>query len=201
MNERRSASLPEALSREMWEPHLKAADHPVLTPKDLDARIRLLEEERAIRDLLIKYAYCYDANNVPGVVSVFDKDAVLTNPRGTFVGSEEIRRCYEHLITTRRYSFHHVTNITVRLSEDMNEALATTYWTDKHVGRSGSIDGSDGTYVDRLRKSGADWRIVERRITANIFYVMTPIPDPWPPVPSPTRPENTREWVGKDYMR
>lgn len=201
MTERTTTPLPQALSRNMWEPHLNAANHPRPTTQDIEIRLRMIEEEATIRDLLVKYAYNYDANDVAGVISVFDKDCVLVNPRGTFVGAEEIRRCYAHLITTRRYSFHHVTNVTIRLSEDLAEALSTTYWTDKHVGRTGSIDGSDGTYVDRLRKIGSEWKIVERRITGNIFYVMTPLPDSWPPVPEPTRKESTRDWVGADHMR
>ncbi|MDA8253987.1 MAG: nuclear transport factor 2 family protein [Rhodospirillales bacterium] len=190
-----------AIRREMWEPLLQVADAPVGAGASVEARLARIEDEMAVRDLLVKYAYSYDANDIEGVMSVFHPDVVLVNPRGTFIGADAVRRNYQHLLTTRRYSFHHVTNVTVRFSEDRNEALASSYWTDKHVGRSGSIDGSDGTYLDRVVRSGDEWKIIELRITANIFYVMTPLPDPWPPLPEPSKQEGTREWVGPTYVR
>lgn len=193
--------LPQALSHEMWRPLCETAGFPQLKPESLDKRVQRIEEEGAIRDLLVKYCYSYDSNDIDGVMSTFSKDCVLVNPRATFVGAEAIRCNYEHLLTTRRYSMHHVTNVTVRLNEQMNEAAVTSYWSDKHVGKSGSIDGSDGSYSDRVKKIGDEWRIAERRITANIFYVMTPYPDPWPPLPEPTRKEGTRDWFGSTFMR
>ncbi len=196
-----SKPLPQTLSRDMWLPLNETADRPRIAPSTLESRLQRIEEELAVRDLLVRYAYAYDSNDLDRVVSVFSNDCVLVNPRATFVGAEAIRVNYAHLISTRRYSFHHVTNVTVRLNAQANEAVATSYWTDKHVGKSGSIDGSDGTYVDRLRKIGSEWKIVERRITANIFYVMTPYPDPWPPLPEPTKKEGTRDWFGTTYVR
>jgi ketosteroid isomerase-like protein len=195
------APLPQALSREMWRPMREVASFPQLKPETLEKRIQRIEEELAIRDLLVKYCYSYDSNDLDGVMSTFSADCVLVNPRATFVGAEAIRRNYAHLITTRRYSFHHCTNVTVRLNEPMNEASVTSYWTDKHVGKSGSIDGSDGSYTDRLKKLDGEWKIAERRITANIFYVMTPYPDPWPPLPESTRKEGTRDWFGTEFVR
>jgi ketosteroid isomerase-like protein len=201
MSSQTRKNLPNALDHEMWRPHLENADYPQPVLSGIEARLRKIEEESAIRDLMVKYCYNYDSNNVDGVISVFDTDCTLVNPRGTFIGSDAVRRCYAHLTTTRRYSFHHVTNVTIRLSDDMAEAVTTTYWTDKHVGPTGAIDGSDGTYTDHLRKVGAEWKITQRRITANIFYVITPLPDAWPPVPEPTTKDNTRAWVGAKYMR
>jgi hypothetical protein len=201
MAKAKKQALPDALSRDMWRTHIDNANHPGPETATLENRVRRIEEETAIGDLLVKYAYSYDSNNIASVMTVFDDSCVLINPRGTYVGAEAIRACYSHLFTTRRYSFHHVTNVTIRLSDDMEEAVSTTYWTDKHVGATGSIDGSDGTYTDRLRKTKAGWQIIERRITANIFYVMTPLPDSWPPIPTPTRPEGTRQWFGAKHMR
>lgn len=201
MSSNNTAPLPQALSREMWRPLRETAAFARLKPESVEKRMQLIEAESAIRDLLVKYCYSYDSNDIVAVMSTFSNDCVLINPRGTFVGAEAIQRCYEHLFTTRRYSFHHVSNVTVRLNEQMNEAAVTSYWSDKHVGKSGSIDGSDGTYTDRVKKIGDEWRISERRITANIFYVMTPYPDAWPPLPEPTRKENTRDWFGSTFMR
>jgi ketosteroid isomerase-like protein len=197
----KSAALPQVLSRDMWQPLRDNANHSPPRGETIEQRIERLEAESAIRDLLVKYCHCYDSNDIDGVMSTFSEDCVLVNPRATFIGGEAIRRNYNHLISTRRYSFHHVTNVTVRLNQEMNEASVTSYWTDKHVGKSGSIDGSDGTYADRVKKSGNDWKISERRITANIFYVMTPYPDPWPALPEPTKKEGTRDWFGTTYVR
>lgn len=196
-----ATSLPDALSRDMWKPLRDNVAEPQVTGDSAERRLARLEAESYIRDLLVKYCYCYDSNDIDGVMATFSQDCVLVNPRATFVGAEAIQRNYEHLFTTRRYSFHHVTNATMRFDESLNEASVTSYWSDKHVGKSGSIDGSDGTYADRLKKVGNKWKITERRITANIFYVMTPYPDPWPPLPEPTKKEGTRDWFGTTYMR
>ena len=201
MTTAKTAPLPQALSRDMWSPLLDTANHPQLKPGSLEKRLRRIEEDSAIRDLFVKYCYAYDSNTCDDVMSVFSDDCVLINPRATFVGADAIRRNYDHLMTTRRYSFHHVSNLSIRLNEQMDEASATSYWSDKHVGKSGSIDGSDGTYTDRLKKIDGEWKITERRITANIFYVMTPYPDAWPPLPEPTRKEGTRDWFGSTFMR
>jgi ketosteroid isomerase-like protein len=196
-----ATSLPDALSRDMWKPLRDNVAQLQVTGDSIERRLARLEAESYIRDLLVKYCYSYDSNDIEGVMATFSHDCVLVNPRATFAGAEAIQRNYEHLFTTRRYSFHHVTNVTMRFNEALNEASVTSYWSDKHVGKSGSIDGSDGTYTDRMKKFGNEWKITERRITANIFYVMTPYPDPWPPLPEPTKKEGTRDWFGTTYMR
>jgi uncharacterized protein (TIGR02246 family) len=193
--------LPQALSHDMWRPMQETARFAQLKLATVEQRVQRIEEEGAIRDLLVKYCYSYDSNDIDGVMSTFSNDCTLVNPRGTFVGADAIERNYAHLFTTRRYSFHHVTNVTVRFNQQMNQAAVTSYWSDKHVGKSGSIDGSDGTYTDRVKKLDDEWRISERRITANIFYVMTPYPDPWPALPEPTVKEGTRDWFGSTFVR
>jgi len=193
--------LPEALSHEMWKPLIETANFPRAPSASIEQRLQRLEDEHAIRDLLVKYCYAYDSGNLDEVMTTFADDCTLVNPRATFIGAAAIRINYAHLISTRRYSFHHVSNATIRLNEQSDEAAVTSYWSDKHVGKSGSIDGSDGTYIDRVKKIKGQWQISERRITANIFYVMTPYPDPWPPLPTPTRQEGTRDWFGTTYVR
>jgi ketosteroid isomerase-like protein len=194
-------SLPNAFDHGMWEPFNQNADINDSLKGSLELRMQRIEDETCLRQIMVKYAYSYDSNNVDALMTIFSDDAVLINPRATFIGSAMIKRNYDHLITTRRYSFHHITNLMTRFSDDGTEALGTMYWTDKHVGTSGSIDGSDGTYVSKFRKTHGQWLIVELRITANIFYVMTPYPDPWPTLPEPSNKIGTREWVGPKYVR
>ena len=109
--------LPEALSHEMWKPLIETANFPRTPSASIEQRLQRLEDEHAIRDLLVKYCYAYDSGNLDEVMTTFADDCTLVNPRATFIGTAAIRINYAHLISTRRYSFHHVSNATIRLNE------------------------------------------------------------------------------------
>lgn len=189
-----------ALRREMWQPLVDNAREAVPAPAGVEARLARIEQESAIRDLLHRYAYCYDGNDVEGAISVFHADCVLINPRGSYVGLEAIRRNYQYLATVQRFSFHHLSNIVIRLSPDGRQALSTAYFHVVQVGNSGAADAGDGSYVDRLVFED-DWKIAERRITFNLTYALSVLPDAWPARPEPSRPEGSREWIGPAFLR
>jgi ketosteroid isomerase-like protein len=184
----------------MWRPLQRNARRPAKRPAGLAERVERFEQEAAIRDLLHAYAYCYDGNDLEGAVAVFHPDCVLVNPRGTYVGSEAIRRNYRYLLSVRRFSFHQLSNIVIRLSPDGHEALSTAYFHVVQIGTAAGADAGDGTYVDRLvRQDG--WRIIERRITLNLAYALGVLPEAWPPRPEPSRPEGSRDWIGPAWRR
>ena len=60
------------LQKSMWGLLHAIAHLPVKKPNDLEARLQRLEDELALHDLLSKYTYFYDGNDLEGVMSVFD---------------------------------------------------------------------------------------------------------------------------------
>lgn len=199
-----------ALRRSMWAPLCELTATAAKQKGSVEQRLGRLENELAVRDVLNKYTYCYDSSDLDGVMSVFHDDCTLVNPRGTYVGAEAIRRNYRYLISCRKFSFHHVSNAVVRLSDEAREAGFTGYFNCVIAFRSGALTGGSGTYAVRLTKVGDEWKIIECRITLNTRHNMTPTfsgeiapsssPDAPPPPPQPTASESSRDWIGPDAL-
>ena len=134
---------------------------------DVETRLQRLEDELAFRELLGRYTYFYDGNDLDGVMTVFDDECKLVNPRGNYYGKAAIRENYAHLISTRKFSFHAATNIVVRFVDGGEHAVMSAFYNSIGVYPSGSLAMVGGTYVDRLAKKSGVWRITERRITYN----------------------------------
>lgn len=199
-----------ALQKSMWSPLRELVLQPGAQDDSIERRLRRLEDERAIRDVLNQYTYCYDASDLDGVMGAFHTDCILVNPRGTYVGADLIRRNYGHLISTRKFSFHHISNDVVRIAEDGREAGFTSYFNCVIAFRSGALAGSSGTYVCRLAQEEGLWKITEMRITLNTRQSLTPAqsaviapsdsPDAPPAPPPPTIADGTRDWIGPDAL-
>jgi ketosteroid isomerase-like protein len=181
----------------MWGMHEAVANLPRSRPASLEDRVRLLEEEQAARDLLVRYTYFYDAGNLDGVMSVFHDDGVLINPRGTYAGKDAIRRNYGFLISLSKIVFHFAPNVLVRVADDWQQAWMTAYYYGTAVTPDGKLIATAGTYADRLTKTGADWQIIARRITYNFRNFLTPAPPTdIPSAPAPSRAESSRDLLG-----
>ena len=192
---------PFEMRGSMWAIHHRLLSLPVLRGKALEQRIQLVEEELAVRDLLAKYTYCYDGNDLDGTMSVFHDDCVLINPRGTYVGKEAIRRNYEYLIAQRKFTFHYVTNVAVRLLDDGRQARMTAYHYSVSVSHNGGLAAVGGTYADRLIKVDEQWKIIERRITLNYRHVLSPEPpSSATPPPCPSIAETSGDLIGPGAM-
>jgi uncharacterized protein (TIGR02246 family) len=163
-----------------WDQFAALREHQQLlasTPSEasLEERVQLLEDERAIHDVLVAYSVHYDAHDLDGVVSVFADDAVLINLRGTFTGADQIRENYAFITDFLPECIHAIMNVTVR-RETPTTAKAASYLYSLAVrGRDGMTYGTGGTYVDRLEKRDRSWKIIERRVTGDITHVLTPL--------------------------
>jgi uncharacterized protein (TIGR02246 family) len=131
-------------------------------------------DEAQIRDLLTEYCYCYDAGDIERVVALFTEDAVISNATGVHRGRPAIRANYVDFVAKRKFGFHYVTNIIIRISTDADEAVATSYLLTFNVTNTGTIAIVAGSYVDRLKRIEGTWRIAERRITADIRTTARP---------------------------
>lgn len=192
-----SASMTFDLRAPMWGIHHALAWVPRRPAGSQEERLRRVEEELAVMDVLARYTYFYDGGDVDGVLSVFHDDCVLINPRGTYVGKEAIRRNYTFLMSLSKVVLHFATNVAVRVADDATQAWMTAYYYSMAATPAGRLVATGGTYADRLVKVGADWKIIERRITYNVRHTAVPEPPGATPVPpAPTRPESSRDIVG-----
>ena len=199
-----------ALQRPMWSPLKELVTRVNAGDDSLETRLRRLEDDIAIRNVLNRYTYCYDASDLDGVMDAFHQDCVLVNPRGTYGGADLVRRNYRHLISTRKFSFHHISNDVVSVSDDGIEAGFSSYFNCVIAFRSGALAGSSGTYVCRLLQDAGLWKIREMRITLNTRQSLTPgpsaviapsdSPDAPPAPPAPTIAEGSRDWIGPDAL-
>ncbi len=128
----------------------------------------LTGDEAQIRDLLNEYCYCYDAGEIDRVVRLFAPDAMISNAAGIHRGAEAIRRNYVDFVAKRRFGFHFVTNVSIRVAPSADEAIAASYLLTLNVTNAGQSTFVAGTYVDRLARTADGWRISERRITGDI---------------------------------
>jgi ketosteroid isomerase-like protein len=160
-----SVSAFEVFAKELFAPYLAISAIP--TPAEVG-------DDAAIRDVLNEYCYCYDAGDVDRVVRLFTDDAVISNVAGIHRGIVDIRKNYVDFVAKRRFGFHYVTNVTIRFSEEKDEAVATSYLLTLNVLNTGQLAIVAGSYIDRLRKSNGYWRIAERRITADIRSTTNP---------------------------
>ncbi|CAN5793207.1 hypothetical protein BH09PSE5_BH09PSE5_46780 [soil metagenome] len=187
------------LTKSMWGLLQDIARLPSKRLQDTEARLQRLEDEVAIRDLLNRYTYFYDGNDLEGTMTVFDDECKLVNPRGTYVGKDAIRVNYAHLISTRKFSFHAATNVIVRFV-DGGDAVMSAFYNSIGIYPSGSLAMVGGTYVDRLSKKSGEWKIIERRITYNHrsrLAAENPFDSP-KPFPKGTETESSRDWIGRD---
>ena len=187
------------LQKSMWGLLQGLVRLPVTRAKDAEARLQRLEDELAVRDLLVRYTYFYDGKDLDGTMSVFDDECKLVNPRGSYFGKDAIRANYKHLISTRKFSFHAASNVAVRFL-DNGDAVMTAFYNSIGIYPSGSIAMVGGTYADKLSKKSGEWKIIERRITYNYrsrLAAENPF-DAAKPAPTPTHPETSRDWIGRE---
>lgn len=164
----------------------------------LEQRLQRLEDEQAVRDLLVQYGFCYDSSDLDGLMALFAEDAVLVNSRGTFVGSKAIEENYRWINAQRQASFHFITNAQVRVGDGGREAWATAYFQSWAMDLSGDRRALLGSYVLRLVKAGDRWQIGDCRLTANLSTGQAPGPPASlmaPGAPRPTLPETSDDWI------
>jgi ketosteroid isomerase-like protein len=195
------------LQHSMWAPFLELI-RPRKRTEELEKRVRILEEEAAVKEVLNRYTYAYDASDIDVLMSVFHPDCVIVNPRGTYRGAELIRRNYDYMLPTRRFSFHCVTNVTVRIEESERDAGMSAYYQDVSFLPSGGMKATGGSYVSRLLKTDDNWKFIEARFTNNFQHRLAADSAsdaaaslaPTDAAPAPSAPDNTREWIGANSL-
>ena len=138
----------------------------------MDALQRLLIKD-ACCDLVLRAAACADANDAPGLASLFAAEATLTRPDGAVLrGREAIETAYR-LRPAERITRHLVTNIVVRI-----EALDAAHVCSSVLLWSGSTEDAAGpqgrrahacqivgSFDDRCALTPDGWRFARRKAT------------------------------------
>lgn len=193
-------TLPRTLydfPRSLLGAHLRLAGvAPHRSRGELEARVRLLEAERAARELVHAYVYAQDAKSLDDLLALYTEDAVLVNSFGTWAGLEAIRVSHEYDASRNDCSFHHVTTGTVTVGDSADEAWLCGYLYN-FAEREGLTYGTLATCLFHLRESEDGWRVAECRTASTGRHSLQAAP-PLPRAgrPAPSRPETSIELVG-----
>lgn len=145
--------------------------------------LRLLQDRRAIEDLVVEYARAIDARDWPALAACFTDDCVADYAlSGHAEGPEEVvarcRSAVEPLDATQ----HYVTNVVSTVDGDAAASVCSL--AAQHV-RDGRSFAFGGTYTDEWRRTPAGWRISRRRLergwTSGDPSVVRPFGDHDPP--------------------
>ena len=146
---------------------------PAAGTGDVAARLQLLEDREAIRDLLAAYGSTLDARDFKGFSELFARDVGEWNGgMGVARGPAAIRTLMEKTIGsggrgTGSHNFHIFSNARIELHGD--RATAVSKW-------AFIVQGDDGKpqlvylghYDDKLIRQDGRWKFLQRKVTTDI---------------------------------
>jgi ketosteroid isomerase-like protein len=132
-------------------------------PRGVRARLRRLEDERAILARMHTYGHALDYGLRETWLDCWTEDALLEWPHGTFSGRAEIGRAFdEHTHAPEAFHKHVVVDPLIELDGD--RARVDSYFARLDHRTAGPIVRSMGRYRDLLlRCHDGEWRLQERR--------------------------------------
>jgi len=132
----------------------------------LAARVSVLEDREAIRELMFTYGKLLDAKDLAGYSKLFARDGVWEGGIGSATGPDEI---YQMLDTVYRRaganefgnSYHIMSDIII--SVDGDTATSWSHWTWIVEGQDGAPTGQrSGHYEDQLVREDGEWKFLHR---------------------------------------
>lgn len=140
---------------------------------DTEARLQVLEDREAIRELLIDYGRTLDARDFKGFSELFAREVGEWNGgMGVARGPQAIRKLMEETIGKNTGginspNFHIFSNVTINVNGD--RATAVSQWTFV-------VQGKDrrpqwvylGHYHDTLIREEGRWKFLQRKVTSAI---------------------------------
>ncbi len=138
--------------------------------KDLEARVRELEDVRAIIDLEADYAHAADTVDPEGYGNVFAKDGVIELNHG---GDQETQRvigreaiagfCREVIAKGYKFAMHSLHN--PRIVVDGDTATGRLYFEATTHTLADGTGWSAGSYQDEYVRTREGWKISKKVIT------------------------------------
>jgi hypothetical protein len=141
---------------------------------DLEKRLQVLEDERAILDTLHRYPHCIDyTGRAAEFVDLFTDDGVFDIRHAPPLGRKIVgRKALEQFIKGHRTpeaKYHQHGIINSLISFKGNEAFVESYWLTLDRGVKGPSLGGCGRYKDHLVKQGSRWKFKERIIEIEVL--------------------------------
>lgn len=145
--------------------------------KDLNLRIKILEDVEEIKKLKSMYLYYIDDRDWDKVLDCFVEDAKTDyGPWGLYNGKKEIETFFKEIIAPT-YSFHH--HVTYNPLIDVEEDWAKGRW---NLDEAATIKEGDraiwisGRYDDEYLRENGRWKYKSIKIT---FFYVTPYEEGW----------------------
>jgi len=132
----------------------------------LAARVRVLEDREAIRELMFTYGKLLDAKDLAGYSKLFARDGVWEGGIGSAKGPEEIYQMLDTVFSRAGAnefgpSYHIMSDIMI--SVDGDTATSWSHWSWIVEGKDGTPTGQrSGHYEDRLVREDGEWKFLHR---------------------------------------
>src|SRR4051794_30667415 len=192
--------LPESLSafpRSRFGAHVLLARLGGARPRgELEQRVRRLEAERDVRELVTRYMHAFDGEDLDLLLGLYDDAAVLVNGFGTWRGLDAIRASHAYDAAKTEYSLHNVLDANVVLDDACDEAWLSGYLYN-FAALDGGLGGNVATCVFHVRRPADGWRVAECRTASLAKHGFAPAPVAAEPGrPQPSEPQTSRDLVG-----
>lgn len=152
-------------------------------PSALAERVQRLEDERDVRDVLVRYGESLDAKDHSRYASLFASDGTATTGFGSATGPTNIETLLEENLGepppgyVNKDRFHLMTTMVVEVDGDAADARSRyTVFEASRSGRPSPVHS--GRYVDRLVREDGAWKI-----RARTSYGVIPYREPPPDAP------------------
>jgi SnoaL-like protein len=138
-------------------------------PREMESRMREMEDREAIKELRHLYSYHVDQGKMAECAALYSDDAVADfGPLGVFRGRDQVRGFYcEYLPANFVEMRHYVHNHVIRLAGDRGDGEC--YFEVKLISREGKGFSIAGRYDDEFVRVGGQWKFKARRVTFDYF--------------------------------
>jgi len=133
----------------------------------LQQRVQQLEDQEAIRQVLVEYGERLDSRDFAGYAALFAREGTWTGGFGTFTGPAAIQAMLEKNIGTpppdfiNKTSFHLMTTMVVEVHGDAATARSRyLFFTATPEDRPGAAMA--GRYIDDFVREDGQWKILRR---------------------------------------
>lgn len=161
--------LPDAFAEAAWTdaPNVSAMRRPD------EPTLAALRAESELRDFVHRYANTLDRGDIDGVMDFFTSDCVMITQRGTFSGTAELRAEFERMVRDAPRRLHHLTNVSVRLADDLETAYVSCYVTAILESLSGATHSVCGLIVVQVVGGAGQWKIQQRWVSIDATTSMS----------------------------
>jgi 3-phenylpropionate/cinnamic acid dioxygenase small subunit len=159
------------------------------TKPSLEQRVQRMEDESAIRKMLIEYGAFLDGRDYAAYAGLFASNGVWVGGFGSFTGPEAIARMLEANLGKaesgfiNKSNFHMLTNPIIEIDGDHAHVTSKyLFWTKSADDKP--VPMLAGRYVDEFVRENGQWRIAKRTTYGAIPYRDPAHPEQNAPAPA-----------------